>query len=417
MRLKEPAQPISKSISMFILHKDRYKIDRTYQRESGTWVKADEQYFIDTILRGFAMPPIFLHKKGGIYFIVDGQQRLNTIWKYKEEDNLQLSEKYSDDIINDAKNKAKNNRSGAYAYSELHEEWQNIFDNYPLPTTILEDYDDEEIRDLFRRLQHGKPLRPGEILNAYPGKIVLTMRNFGGYKFFRDIVSLRGKRYKHYYIGAQLMFLEREGIKDISPYYIYDFFEKNKNLTTTSRVYLSAKRVLNYLSDTFQRRTPELRKPGWIITLYLLTSHLLENYSMDNQKTNLKTFFTDFYQAVINSSASSDQELIKFNLAISKGTTSQANIRLRYDVVLKRFLNKYNPIRLDENRLFSEDQKIAIFRRDDEKCQICSKKLIFGDPDTHFHHKGRYIEGGKTKVENGLLVCRECHLNKIHGSK
>ncbi len=105
------------------------------------------------------------------------------------------------------------------------------------------------------------------------------------------------------------MYLESEGIKDINPTYIYEFFEKNKNLNTSSKIYSRVNRVLNYLVDVFQTRTPELRKPGWIITLYLLVAHLLENYSMDNQKTNLKTFFTSFYQDVISSSTSGDQEL------------------------------------------------------------------------------------------------------------
>jgi len=82
MELKEPPTPTSLPISTFLLHRDRYKIDHTYQRESGTWKKADEQYFRDTILRGFGMPHIFLHKKNGNHFIVDGQQRLYTIWKF-----------------------------------------------------------------------------------------------------------------------------------------------------------------------------------------------------------------------------------------------------------------------------------------------------------------------------------------------
>jgi len=414
MKLKDQPKVTPVLVSTFILHRDRYEIDPTYQRESGTWSKSDEQYLIDTILRWFAMPPIFLHKKEGKEFIVDGQQRLNTIWKFVD-DRLKLSEKYSYDIINDTKNKEKNGGKGAYKYSELHQEWQNRFDSYPIPVIYLEDYDDEEIRDLFRRLQYGKPLILGEILNAYPGDIVPTMRKLAKHKFFKNIIAIKGKRYKHYYLAAQLMYLESQGVRDISPRYIYEFFEKNKNISTTSKVYSRLNRVLNYLSDVFQTRTPELKKPGWIITLYLLVAHLLENYSMDTQKTNLKSFFTSFYRDVVSSSTSGDQELIKFNLAISKGTTSQANIKLRYDIILKRFLDKYNPMRLDENRLFTEDQKIAIFRRDNEKCQVCGKKLTFGDHDTHFHHKDRYIEGGETEIDNGLLVCRDCHLNKIHG--
>lgn len=416
MRLKKPSQVTPILISTFILHKERYEIDRTYQRESGTWKKADERYLIDTILRGFAMPPIFLHEKGDKEFIVDGQQRLNTIWKFRD-DNLDLSDKYSKDIINDDKNRQKNNGNCAYNYIELHKNWQNRFDSYQIPVIYLKDYIDEEIRDLFRRLQHGKPLIPGEILNAYSGDIVLTMRELADHKYFTNIVALGPKRYKHYHIVAQLMFLESEGIKDISPYYIYNFFEKNENLNQNSKIYSKVNRVLNYLTDAFQAKTPEIRKPGWIITLYLLAAHLLENYAMDNQKDSLKEFFTEFYQKVVNSSTTDDKELINFNFAISKGTTSQSNIKLRYDIILKRFLNRYNPVRLDENRLFTDDQKIAIFRRDQEKCQVCGKKLTFGNPDTQFHHKDKYIEGGRTEIDKGLLVCRDCHLNKIHGAR
>ncbi len=414
MALKEPPTPTSLPISTFLLHRDRYKIDRTYQRESGTWKKADEQYFVDTILRGFGVPPIFLHRKDGNQFVVDGQQRLCTIWKFKDE-KLALNDKYSTDIMNDRKNKEKNDGRKALKYTELHKDWQDRFDSYPLPIIYLQNYSDEEIRNLFRRLQRGKPLIPGEILNAYPGDIVLAMRKLAENRFFTAVVIIKAKRYKHYHIAAQLIFLESEGVKDISPYYIYDFFEKNANLNQSSKVYTRVNKVLNYLADTFQTKTPEIRKPGWIITLYLLSAHLLENYAMDNQKNNLKAFFITFYQEVVNSSASSDKELIGFNFAISKGTTSQSNIRLRYNIILKRFLDKYNPVRLDENRLFTDDQKIAIFRRDQEKCQKCGENLIFGNPDTQFHHKDKYVEGGRTDVDKGLLVCTECHLSKIHG--
>ncbi len=107
----------------------------------------------------------------------------------KDSIQLPLSKKYSDDIINDNKNRQKNNGQPAYYYSELHKDWQDRFDSYPLPIIYLKDYNDEEIRDLFRRLQHGKPLIPGEILNAYPGDIVPTMRKLAEHKFFKNYCS------------------------------------------------------------------------------------------------------------------------------------------------------------------------------------------------------------------------------------
>lgn len=177
---------------------------------------------------------------------MDGQQRLNTIWRFRDDD-LRLSERHSADIVKDEKNKAANGGRPAYKYSQLHKDWQDRFDSYPLPIIYLKGYNDEEIRDLFRRLQRGKPLIPGEILNAYPGNIVLAMRKLAEHRFFKDIIPIKAKRYKHYHIAAQLLFLECEGIKDISPYYVYDFFEKNKNLSTSSREYSRVNRVLGYL--------------------------------------------------------------------------------------------------------------------------------------------------------------------------
>jgi len=414
MEQKEPPTPTSLPLSTFLLHRDRYKIDHTYQREAGTWGKIDEQYFIDTILRGLGVPPIFIHKKGGEQFIVDGQQRLNTIWKFKD-DNLELSDKYSSDIINHPQNKEKNKGKVALKYSQLHKDWQDRCDSYPLPIIYLENYNDEEIRDLFRRLQRGKPLIPGEILNAYPGDIVLTMRKLAEHRFFTKIVAIKPKRYKHYHTAAQFMLLENEGIKDITPRYIYNFFVNNRNLSLSSNIYFKVNKVLNYLVDSFQTKMPETRKSGWTITIYLLVSHLLENYAIDNQKGNLKEFIKEFYQAVVSAHSASDRELMDFNRYITQGTNNQLQIKSRYDIILKRFLDKYNPVRLDENRLFTDDQKITIFRRDQEKCQVCGKKLTFDDSDTQFHHKDKYIEGGRTETDKGLLVCRDCHLNKIHG--
>ncbi len=416
MRLKQPPHVTPVLISSFILHKDRYVIDRTYQRENGTWEKADEQYFIDTILRGFAIPPIFLHEKSDKEYIVDGQQRLNTIWKFRA-DKLALSYRYSKDIINDSMNKHKNNGNGAYYCSKLHKSWQNRFDSYQVPVIYLKDYSDEEIRDLFKRLQHGKPLIPGEILNAYIGDIVPTMRKLAEHQFFTDIIDLKNNRYKHYYIAAQLMYLESKGINNIGPKYIYDFFEKNENLNQDSKIYVKVNRVLNFLSAIFGRKTPEIRKPAWIITLYLFTEHMLEHYAMENQKKNFRNFFFNFYQDIVNTSSTSDKELIIFDFLISRGTNSKSSILFRYEVILKRFLKEYNPAPLDEDRLFSNEQKITIFRRDLEKCQICGKQLAYGCHDTQFHHKDKYIDGGSTEINRGLLVCKSCHLSKIHGIK
>lgn len=125
MTIKKPPQASSLPISTFIIHKDSYKIDKTYQREADIWSKDDEQYLIDTILRGFGMPAIFIHSKGDSEYIVDGQQRINTIWKFKE-GKLPLSTEYSNEIINDPKNMESNEGKPSFYYHELSRNWQDV---------------------------------------------------------------------------------------------------------------------------------------------------------------------------------------------------------------------------------------------------------------------------------------------------
>jgi len=414
MRIKKPPQAGSLPISSFIIHKDDYEIDRTYQREAGAWSKEDEQYLIDTILRGFGMPAIFLHRKNDTDFIVDGQQRINTIWRFKE-NKLPLNQSISNDIINDKKN-IEYNEKPAYYYNDLSMDWKQVFDSYPLPIINLIDYNDEDIRDLFRRLQRGKPLVPGEILNAYPGTIVLAMRKLAEHKFFKEITSVSAHRYKHAHMAAQFLFLESEGIKSITPQYIYKFFENNKDINTNSNEYNQVKTTLNYISSVFKEKTPEIVR-AWNITLYLMVNHLLKNYVMQNQKENLKEFYIKFYSNIMNAYKSGDEDLINFSNAIGKATNEGNIIKLRHKIILKNFLEKYTPMEKDEKRIFDDEQKRKIYRREEEKCNSCGIKLKFGDFNTHYHHKKMHSRGGETNIENGLLLCKNCHLTKFHHEK
>lgn len=407
---KESPLVVPYPISSLILNKDLYTVDKTYQRAPGIWTKDMEQHLIDSILRGYSVPPIIVHKNGNKRFIVDGQQRWNAIMKFVlKEKPLELSKKYSNDIIDE--------NNGKETYGELLEEWRDRFNRYTMTIYFLEDYSDEEIRSTFLRLQESKPLTPGERLNAYPGDIVLAMRELGKHKFFHDSIYLKVDRYKDYKLAATFLFLEKEGIKSISPIYLYEFFINNRILSKGSHYYNKVKETLNYLRKTFPSSTGELRTQAWVVSTYLLVSSLLKDYAVGDKHEDLKEFISEFYLMVDEAKEGYDRELLDFREAVTKGTNNEKAIILRHKIMLQRFLDKNNPPRLDENRLFSHEQRLKIFRRDNGHCQICGEKLDFGDENTHYHHKILHSVGGSTTIDNGLLVCMDCHYNKIHGKK
>jgi len=402
--MREPVQPQQLLILLYLSHKDNYDVDRTYQRAPGAWTTRQEQFFIDSILRGYSVPMVFIHKKKKKKWIIDGQHRLLTIEKFANNE-LELHKKYSEDIINES--------GGNRIYEELDEKYQEQFDIYPLPVVYLEDYADEEIRSLFRRLQSGTNLSVGEKLNAYPGNIVPLMRKLGNRKFFQEIIPFSMERYKNYKLAANFLYLENIGIDNIGTSNIYDFFERYKDLDESSKEYKNALQVLNFLERSLDKNMAELRNQAWVNTLYLFISYLIDKkYSLD--KTIIRKFLIDFYNQVQKAEQEIDRELIKFDIESSRGTTSKKSLQIRHDIILDRFFSRYEITAKDDNRFFNDEQKIEIYRKYDGKCQICSKSLTFKNFDTHYHHKKAWSKGGKSSIENGLLVCKNCHLKKIH---
>ena len=67
------------------------EVDPEYQR-GHVWTRIQQQYFIDSILRGYHIPLFYLHvqkgktvgthKVGDRLYIVDGQQRLQALWAF-----------------------------------------------------------------------------------------------------------------------------------------------------------------------------------------------------------------------------------------------------------------------------------------------------------------------------------------------
>src|SRR5215210_3593051 len=72
--------------------------DPPYQRESSVWSLDKQQLFVDSLLNGYDVPKIYLHDLRGlqptkVYAIVDGKQRLTTIWRFLR-DELALAPDY-----------------------------------------------------------------------------------------------------------------------------------------------------------------------------------------------------------------------------------------------------------------------------------------------------------------------------------
>ncbi|HET6435119.1 MAG TPA: DUF262 domain-containing protein [Xanthomonadaceae bacterium] len=152
MRVDESKYSIAELISWL---RDRSLVaNKEYQRGGGLWPPAAKSYFIDSILRDFPFPKIYLHEQVDKSLrkprreIVDGQQRLTTIL----------------DFVDDKFALGKNAREfEGRRFSDLQPEEQNEFLAYPVSADVIRNAEKPEILQMFRRMNaYTLPLNEAE---------------------------------------------------------------------------------------------------------------------------------------------------------------------------------------------------------------------------------------------------------------
>lgn len=148
-----------------------------YQRKhEGVWNLKKKRLLIDTILRDYDIPKIYLREVAPNseykYEVVDGQQRIRAIWEFLDGD-FELGDE-SNDLPHPLGNLA------GRRYDELDSETKDRMGAFPLSVFEIQQTDEEEILELFQRLQEGTPLTPAERRNAMTGSIRDFVANIAG---------------------------------------------------------------------------------------------------------------------------------------------------------------------------------------------------------------------------------------------
>lgn len=161
-----------------------------YQR-GPAWSRPQQQQFIDSILRGYPVPAIFLHDKtgkmnDGIYYIVDGQQRINALRDYIRGDYKLLSAKQAEKRFPSLVYKQHDDIQWlGKNFEELPVALQKILMHKEISVITLHGYN-EEVRDLFIRLQEGSVLNDQERRDAWPGDFTKYIFKRGGKDGWKD---------------------------------------------------------------------------------------------------------------------------------------------------------------------------------------------------------------------------------------
>jgi len=373
----------------------------TYQL-SAVWKPDQEQLLIDSILRRIDIPKIYLqetNKDGYTYEIIDGQQRMRALWRFLS-NKFTLSDEAEQVLVGDTLFDV----SGS-TYEELPAKLNvERIHKYSLDVVIIQRASEDEIADLFYRLNNGTPLNPAEVRNAMPGEMTREIRRLARHTFFSK-VSFENRRFAFDQVAAQLMLLELSGGPcDIQDRILSRMYAENQTKVPNSALNRLSK-VLDELDKSFSEKTRLLNR-AQTVNAYLLLSYLLSSSKLT------KVFYDGFFSWYQDSETRRSQDN-EYKLYMRGAANSRRSIEERFKVVLWDFFSSFPSmatVQLDPKRSFDNDQKLQMYVRDEKKCKACKKNV--GEFDWHADHIVPWIRGGRTIMDNGQVLCVKCNLRK-----
>lgn len=372
-----------------------------YQRGL-VWKDDKKELLMDSILRQIDLPKIYLRKnltKKWKYEIIDGQQRMKTLWDFLN-DKFALSEEAEDLLID---NKFFN--ISGKKYSELDSQVRtDRIHKYNLSIIIIEHAEEDEIADLFFRLNNGVPLTPAEVRHSMPGKFSNTVKEMSSHIFFSKL-SFANRRFSHEQICAQMLAVElNEGPMDIRDKYLSKVYSEYKKSLPTRRIE-EFKLTLDLLDKLFTSKSRLLNK-AQTVNIFILLSFLRKENKIDKK---IQKEFLSWY----TKSEPKRMKNYDYKLLMTSSSSSKNSIYNRFQILLidyKEEFFKDGFIELDKKRIFDENQKAEIYSNSNGTCQICKKKV--NERNWHADHIIPWIKGGKTVVENGQVLCPKDNLSK-----
>ena len=413
------------------------RVNHEYQRGL-RWTDSQKKMFIDSIFRGYSIPAFYLHKKetsaGGLKSehldIVDGQQRIDAIYSYSESSffSLDPSEESGFKFPHFCKNAPC--PWGRKRFNELSDDMvERLMDQtvviYEISTT-----DENEIRDLFIRLQGGTPLTQQDKRDSWPGNFTEFVLKIGGktgverwygHELFKKILK-GGNESRRRQLVAQIFMLfwslrKEKKFCDLKSSNIDVFYHSQVGFDEKCD---EAKRFVEICQKLYLALVDGPKRPAhYLIHLFLLTDQLMEEYVAEkwNFANALNTFDDRCIQARKAAKENNNgHEFYKYwsSYAQWTGTRSDAaaTIEQRDYFFSREMLRLLNPKARDRKRSFTDLQRRMVFYRDSGECQFCkmnSNEHKISWNECEIHHVFPYSEGGQTDIDNAALVHRDCH--------
>lgn len=274
--------PCSMALDKVYKRRGRYDIP-DWQRDE-VWSPEQKQLLIDSTLNDWKLPKFYFAKtssKPDEFDVVDGQQRLSTIWEF------------FDGTLHLSGESAK--KFGGETYSDLPDNVTDAFDDFEIQYDVITDATDDDIQDFFQRLQAGKTLTSAEKLNSVNSNLTRFARKLSDHNFFTKKVAIKNTRKAYFDIAFKVAALEIEGFDFRLRYEdLKDLADSQAGFSEKSQAAQRLINTLDYLDRVFPDRNPVLRNRSTIQSFITLTASVVAGNRTDGTESQMREFFESF---------------------------------------------------------------------------------------------------------------------------
>lgn len=180
----------------------KINFDHIIQR-SYVWERARKSSLIESMILGYPIPAVFAKriddgsgKRGSnTYFIMDGKQRLSTVKEFLN-DEFALSKLQPITYFDTEEDKEVVVDISEKKFSELPEGLQDFLNTVTFAVTYFDNLTKEEERELFKRLNNGKPLSTKNRTLA-SAKNIEELLDIGSHKLFEEMLTEKARQSKN----------------------------------------------------------------------------------------------------------------------------------------------------------------------------------------------------------------------------
>ncbi len=165
---------IKKLVNM--VTKGELNFDLSIQRNR-VWDEKTESLLIDSILRKYPIPAVFMTKENSIYDVLDGKQRLLTFARF-------LNNEFALQGLNSIEVDGEEYELNEKTFELLNDELQNNINGYGITIYYLEDATEEEVNEVFVRLNNGMPLTKFEMTRVLASQLMPTIKRITEHEAF-----------------------------------------------------------------------------------------------------------------------------------------------------------------------------------------------------------------------------------------